>query len=90
MDIIFLLAILILLFLLASTFILTSKLKSFKKILIVHSITFIVFTLFVIFYSKLLTGHDEYGIRQMGLGLAFMVIHIIIGFIHGIYLNHKH
>lgn len=89
MDIIFLLAILVLLFLLVSTFILTSKHKSFKKILIVHSLTFVVYMLLVIFYSKILIGHDEYGIRQIGLGLASMIIHIIIGFIHGIFLNHK-
>jgi hypothetical protein len=44
---------------------------------------------FVINYSTLLTGHDEYGLGQLGLGITFIVIHIIIGFLHGLYLNYN-
>jgi hypothetical protein len=41
---------------------------------------------FVLNYSRLLTGHDEYGLGQIGLGLLFIVVHILIGFGHGLYL----
>jgi len=89
MDKIFFFAILISPFLLFTTYILTAKTKSFKKLLVVHSIVFLVYMTFVFNYSKLLTGHDEYGLGQIGLGVTFIVIHIIVGFLHGLYLNYK-
>jgi hypothetical protein len=89
MDKLFFLTILLSPFLLLTTYIMTAKHKSFKKIFIVHTIVFILYTLFVVNYSKLLTGHDEYGLGQIGLGIAFIVIHIIVGFIHGLFLNYK-
>lgn len=67
----------------------TAKHKSFRKIFIAHTIIFILYILFVANYSKLFTGHDEYGLRQLGLGITFIIIHIIVGFIHGLYLNYK-
>ena len=76
-------------FLLLTTYILTAKHKSFKKIFIVHTGVFILYMLFVVNYSKLLTGHDEYGLGQLGLGIIFIVLHIIIGFIHGLFLHYK-
>jgi tryptophan-rich sensory protein len=54
-----------------------------------HSIVFVAYMLFVIYYSTLLTGHDEYGLGQAALGIIFIVIHIIIGFIHALFLYHK-
>ena len=89
MDKIFFFIILISPFLLLSTYILTARTKLFKKIFIAHTIVFLVYMTFVINYSKLLTGHDEYGLGQLGLGIAFIVVHIIIGFLHGLYLYFK-
>ena len=89
MDKLFFLIILISPFLLVATYILTARTKSFKKIFIVHTIVFLVYMTFVINYSTLLTGHDEYGLGQLGLGITFIVIHIIIGFLHGLYLNYN-
>ena len=89
MDKIFFFIILISPFLLLSTYILTARTKSFKKIFIAHTIVFLVYMTFIINYSKLLTGHDEYGLGQLGLGIAFIVVHIIIGFLHGLYLYFK-
>ena len=74
---------------LLTTYILTARTKSFKKIFIAHTIVFLVYMTFVINYSKLLTGHDEYGLGQLGLGITFIVIHIIIGFLHGLFLHNK-
>lgn len=67
----------------------TAKSKSFWKIFTAHSIAFIIYMIFVINYSKLLTGHDEYGLGQLGLGITFIVIHIIVGFFHGLYVTLK-
>jgi hypothetical protein len=44
---------------------------------------------FVANYSKLLTGHDEYGLGQLGLGILFIIGHIIIGFAHGLFVTLK-
>ena len=89
MDKIFFLTILISPFLLLATYILIAKTKSFKKIFIAHTIVFLVYMTFVINYSKLLTGHDEYGLGQLGLGITFIVIHVIVGFLHGLFLTYK-
>jgi hypothetical protein len=76
-------------FLLVATYIMTLRTKSFKKIFIAHTILFIAYMTFVVNYSKLITGHDEYGLGQLGLGILFIIIHIVLGFIHGIYLTIK-
>ena len=85
----FLLLIFILPFLLLATYLMTAKAKSFKRIFLAHTITFLVYMAFVINYSRLLTGHDEYGLGQIGLGIAFISAHIIIGFVHGVYITYK-
>lgn len=66
-----------------------AKSKSFWKIFAAHTITFIFYMAFVINYSKLLTGHDEYGLGQLGLGILFIIGHIIIGFAHGLFITLK-
>jgi hypothetical protein len=76
-------------FLLLATYLMTAKSKSFWKIFVAHSIVFMVYMAFVINYSKLLTGHDEYGLGQLGLALAFIIGHIIIGFVLGLYMTIK-
>ena len=63
--------------------------KSFWKIFTVHTIVFVTYMSFVFNYSKLLVGHDEYGLGQIGLGILFIIGHIIIGFAHGLYLKIK-
>jgi uncharacterized membrane protein (DUF485 family) len=67
----------------------TAKSKSFWKIFTAHTITFVIYMIFVINYSKLLTGHDEYGLGQLGLGILFIIGHIIIGFAHGLFITLK-
>jgi len=89
MDKLFFIAIIISPFLLFATWIMTAKSKSFKKIFIAHTIVLLLYMSFVINYSKLLTGHDEYGLGQIGLAIMFIIIHIIIGFAHGIFLTYK-
>lgn len=89
MDKIIFLTILLSPFLMLTTYIMTAKQKSFKKIFIAHTLVFVTYILFVVYNSKLITGHDEYGLGQLGLGISFIVIHIIVGFIHGLFLNYK-
>ena len=74
---------------LVSTYIMTSRHKSFWKIFTVHALVLIAYMIFVINYSKLLTGNDEYGLEQIGLGILFIVGHIIIGFVHGLFIMPK-
>ena len=76
-------------FLLLATYLMTAKSKSFWKIFTAHTIAFIVYMTFVINYSNLLTGHDEYGLGQLGLGILIIIGHIIIGFAHGLFITLK-
>ena len=76
-------------FMLLSTYLVTAKSKSFWKIFTAHTIAFILYMTFVINYSKLLTGHDEYGLGQLGLGILFIIGHIFIGFAHGLFITLK-
>jgi hypothetical protein len=89
METVFLILLLVSPFLLLATYIMTAKSKSFWKIFTAHTITFIVYMTFVVNYSKLLTGHDEYGLGQIGLGILFIIGHIIIGFAHGLIITLK-
>jgi hypothetical protein len=89
MDKLFFAAILISPFLLLATYIMTARTKSFRKIFIAHTIIFLLYMTIVINYSKLFTGHDEYGLGQIGLGITFIVTHIVVGFMHGLYLTCK-
>ena len=89
MATIFLILLLISPFLLLATYILTAKSNSFWKIFTAHTIVFLIYMGFVLNYSKLLTGHDENGLGQIGLGLLFIVGHILIGFAHGLFLRIK-
>ena len=90
MEHIFLFIIIISPFLLIATYIITIKSHSFLKILMIHSLVFLIYTIFVINYSKILLGHDEYGLGQLVLGIMFIVLHIGAGFIHAVVLNIKH
>lgn len=76
-------------FLLLATYLMTARSKSFWKIFSAHTVAFIIYMTFVINYSKLLTGHDEYGLGQLGLGILFIIGHIIIGFAHGLFITLK-
>lgn len=69
---------------LLATYLMLAKRKSFWKIFTVHTLVIITYMTFVINYSKLLTGHDEYGLGKLGLGILFIIGHIIIGFAHGL------
>ena len=89
MDKFFFIALIVSPFLLFASWILTAKDKSTKKLLVVHSLIFILYILFVLNYSTLLIGHDEYGLGQIGLALTFIIIHIFVGFFYALYLNRK-
>lgn len=82
---IYLFAILLSPFFLLITYIVLAKNKSFKKIFVAYTIILITYILFIVNYSKLLTGHDEYGLGKLGLEIMFVVIHIILG----LFLNYK-
>src|ERR1700740_455855 len=86
MTTVFLILLLVSPFLLFATYIMTAKSKSFWKIFTAHTIVFIMYMILVINYSTLLTGHDEYGLGQLGLGILFIIIHIIIGFAYGLFI----
>lgn len=75
--------------LLLATYLMLAKRKSFWKIFAVHKLVLIAYMTFVVTYSKLLTGHDEYGLGQLGLGILFIIGHIIIGFAHGLFVTLK-
>lgn len=89
MATVFLILLLVSPFLLLATYLMTAKSKSFWKIFLAHTVAFIIYMTFVINYSKLLTGHDEYGLGQLGLGILFIIGHIIIGFAHGLFITLK-
>lgn len=89
MDKIFYFTIFLSPFLLLITYILVAKHQSFKKILLAHTIAFVLYMLIIANYSKLLTGHDAYGLRQLGLGMTLIVIHVVVGIIHGLFLHDK-
>lgn len=89
MATVFLILLLVSPFLLLATCLMTAKSKSFWKIFIAHAVAFIIYMTFIINYSKLLTGHDEYGLGQLGLGILFIIGHIIIGFAHGLFIMLK-
>ena len=89
MATVFLILLLVSPFLLLVTYLMTAKSKSFWKIFTAHTIAFVAYMSFVVNYSKLLTGHDEYGLGQLGLGILFIIGHIIIGFAHGLFITLK-
>jgi len=89
MATVFLIVLLVSPFLLLATYLMTAKSKSFWKIFLTHTVAFIIYMTFVINYSKLMTGHDEYGLGQLGLGILFISGHIIIGFAYGLFITLK-
>lgn len=86
MTTVFLILFLISPLLLLATYLMTAKSQSFWKIFAAHTIVFVIYMTFVLNYSTLMTGHDEYGLEQIGLGILFITAHILIGFAHGLYL----
>lgn len=40
-------------------------------------------------YAQLLTGHDEYGLGKLVLGISFIIGHVLIGFVHALYVKFK-
>jgi len=89
MENILLAAFLISPFLLLATYFITARTKSFWKIFAAHTIVFLIYMTLIANYSTLLTGHDEYGLGKIGLGIIFIVIHIIVGFLHALYLTRQ-
>jgi Na+-transporting NADH:ubiquinone oxidoreductase subunit NqrD len=76
-------------FLWLATFLMTSQSKSFKKIFLSHCIVMALYLTFLISYSHIITGQDPYGLGQMMLLILAIVLHIVIGFIHGLYVRKK-
>lgn len=85
MDYLFLILLLLSPLLLLITYLILGSRKDFWKIFIIHSCVLISYLSITVFFSKLLIGHDEYGLKQLGLIIILVVFHIIIGFIHSIY-----
>lgn len=86
MDVFSLIILIILLILLSATFLMTAKSNNFWRMFLIHSAIFLFYMTFVLCCSKLITGHDEYGVEQIGLGVICIVVHIVIGFAHGLYV----
>ena len=76
-------------FLWLATLLILTEAKTFWKVFLIHTSVFIIYMTFVLNYSTLLTGHDEYGLGQIGLTIFFIITHIIVGFIHGLYRTFK-
>ena len=89
MDTLFSILLLSLPFLLLASYLMTAKSKSFWRIFTAHAILFILYMTFVIFFSKTLTGHDEYGLRQLFIGILCIIVHVIIGFTHALFITIK-
>jgi hypothetical protein len=76
--------------LLLATYIMTVRRKTFLKTVTIHAMVFITYIVFTINYSKILfPGHDEYGLGPIVLGALFITSHVIIGFVHGLYITIK-
>ena len=75
--------------LLLASYLMTMKSKSFRRIFAIHTIVFISYMIFTANYAQLLTGHDEYGLGQLVLGISFIVGHVLIGFVHALYIKFK-
>jgi hypothetical protein len=76
-------------FLLFATWAMTWKTKSFKRILAAHTAVLLSYAVFVLKFSHVVTGHDEYGLGQIGMALTLIVAHIFVGFAHALYLMYK-
>lgn len=74
---------------LLATYLMLAKQKSFWKIFTIHTIVLVAYMTFVANYSKLLTGHDEYELGQLALGIFLITGHVIIGFAHGLFVTLK-
>ena len=56
--------------------------KTFWKYFLTHSLIFIIYSYLWDKYSRVVTGHDEYGLGQIfGRYIIILVCHILIGFI---------
>ena len=76
--------------LLLMTYMILIRVNSFYKIFAIHTIVFISYMIFTIYYSKLIfPSHDEYGLGPIVLGVIFITGHIITGFAHAIYVMFK-
>jgi hypothetical protein len=62
----------------------------FWRTVAAHLVIFASYLTFLYFFSKEIAGHDEYGLGRLVLTLFIMVVHIIIGFIHALYIRKKY
>ncbi len=62
----------------------------FWRTVAAHGVIFACYMSMLHFFSQEITGHDEYGLGRLTLTLLIIVVHIIFGFIHGLYIRRKY
>lgn len=73
--------------LLVTTYLLFSKKKAIWKILLIHSILFMLYSLFIINYSTILISHDKSGLGQIGLFVFAIISHASVGFLYSMHIT---
>ena len=52
------------------------------KTLLVHAIVFVSYSVIILNFSGLLTGHDDYNLGEIGLFLICIICHTFVGVIY--------
>lgn len=68
--------------LLIASHLLAAKKRIYGKLFAIHAALFLSYMSFVVFKSKLILGHDEYGLGQMSLGVVLIASHVLFAFMH--------
>lgn len=89
MDYLLLIIPLVSILLLFVTFLILGNHKSFWKFFFIHAGILLLYVFLIFFLPNNLIGHDEYGLRQLGVIITLILLHIIIGFIHSLYILKK-
>lgn len=72
----------------ATYFILVER-PYFWSTVLAHLVIFVSYMALLYIFSREIAGHNEYGLRLMGITILIMVVHIIGAFIHGLYIRSK-
>jgi peptidoglycan/LPS O-acetylase OafA/YrhL len=88
-PIIILIIILSLPVMLIATYAMLENQKILWKMFLIHCVIFLAYIAFLIFFSGIITGHDEYGLGKLAFIIIFVVCHIVIGFIQALFVRYK-
>lgn len=77
-------------FLAVATYFMLVDRPFFWRTIAAHGVIFACYMSMLHFFSQGITGHDEYGLERLTLTLLIIVAHIILGFIHGLYIRRKY